>query len=109
MRSSRKVLGQAALAATTLTDVYTAPHGADVDGLSVVVCNRSATATTFRVAVSPAGAAIDNKHYVFYDVELPGNETFSGQVGLMLGQTDVVRVYAAGGSVSVTVCGVEHS
>lgn len=107
MAEAYKVLGQAALAATTLTDVYTVPALTSAVVSSVVLCNRSATPTTARVAVSPAGASIDNKHYVAYDIELLGNESIALTLGITLATTDILRAYAAAATVSVNVFGTE--
>jgi len=107
MGEMRKVLGQAALAATTLTAVYTVPGNAQAVISSLVVCNRSGSARTFRIAVSPNGAAIANEHYLYYDVALPAADAFTATVGLTLGPRDVVRVYASDTNCSVSVFGVE--
>lgn len=106
MAEALKVLGQAALAATTLTSVYTVPADTSAVVSTFVICNRS-TATTFRVAVSPAGAAIDNAHYIFYDVTLPANDSFVATIGGTLATTDIIRFYAGSANVSVTVFGSE--
>lgn len=105
MADTLKVLGQAALAATTLTDVYTAASPATVSTVSV--CNRSATATTFRVSVAVAGAADATKQYLFYDVPLAGNDSFTATLGITMAATDVLRAYAGAATVSVNVFGVE--
>jgi hypothetical protein len=104
---TRKVLGQSAPSATTLTDLYTVPASTQVVGSALVICNRGATSTTFRVAVSPAGAAIANAHYQFYDVSVPANDTLIVVIGLTLGATDVVRVYATAAQLSFSLYGVE--
>lgn len=107
MAETRKILGQAALAATTLTDVYTVPGSTQAVVSSVVVCNRSGSATTFRLSLAVAGAADANKQYLYFDVALPANDTFVATIGIALGAADVVRAYTAGSSVSVNVLGVE--
>lgn len=98
------VLGQSAPAATTLTDAYTVPAAKHAT-VRVLVCNRS-TATTFRLAVSPAGASIANAHYIAYDQPLEANDAASS-VAVTVTAGDVVRVYSASGSVSFTVTGIE--
>lgn len=105
MADTLKVLGQAALSATTLTDVYTAAAAATVS--TVVVCNRSSTPTTFRLSVAVAGAADATKQYFAYDVPLAGNDTVPFTIGLTMAATDVLRAYAGAATVSVNVFGVE--
>lgn len=107
MAETRKVLGQSALAATTLTDVYTVPVATEAVISSVVICNRSATDTTVRLAVAEAGAVASDKQYLYYDLALPGNMTFIATIGITLGAADVLRAYAAAATVSVNVYGVE--
>lgn len=102
-----KTLGQSAPSATTETTLYTVPAAQAAIVSSVVVCNRGATATTFRVSVSVGGGATANKDYLYYDVALPANDTFTGTLGLTLAATDVVRVYAGNGNLSFAAYGTE--
>lgn len=103
------VLGQSNPSAATLTTLYTVPATTETVVSSLVVCNRSSTATTFRVAVRPAGAAISNEHYLYYDVPIPGNETFVATIGITLEATDVVSVYATLATLSFNLFGNEAS
>lgn len=107
MATTDKVLGQAALAATTLTDLYTVPLATSAIVSTITVCNRSATPTTFRLAVAPAGATDDNKHYLAYDAPLAANEVWAWTVGITLAATDKIRAYAGAATVSVNVFGEE--
>ena len=109
MAAALKVLGQSNPSAATLTTAYTVPGATSAVCSSVVVCNRSATGTTFRIAVSPAGAAIDNKHYIYYDMPIAGNDTFIATIGISLATTDVVRVYATLATLSFNIFGQEQS
>jgi hypothetical protein len=107
MADATKILGQAALAATTLTDVYTTPGATSTTISSYVVCNRSAASTTWRMSVCQGGAADTNAQYNYYDLPIPGNETFVGTIGVTLAAGDVIRFYAAAATISVSVYGVE--
>jgi len=104
-----KVLGQLAPSATTLTDLYTVPSSTVAMISSIAVCNRGGTDTTFRIAVSPGGAAIANAHYVYYDLALLANDSFMATIGITLAATDVVRVFAGNGNLSFSLFGVEIS
>lgn len=102
---SQKVLGQSAPSAATLTTLYTVPSTTETVVSTLTICNRSATATTIRVAVRPAGASISDEHYLYYDLTIPGNETFATTIGMTLATTDVVSVYALLATVSFSLFG----
>jgi len=76
---------------------------------SIVVCNRSAAATSFRIAVRAAGAAISNEMYLYYDVAINGNDTFVATIGISLATTDKVDVYATLATLSFTLFGTENT
>lgn len=92
-----KVLGQANPAASGLTTLYTVPSGSQAVCSTLSVCNLSST-TTFRVAVRPSGESIVNKHYIVYDNYVNNNDTIMLTLGISLGSSDVVSVYAASNS-----------
>jgi hypothetical protein len=108
-----KVLGQEAPGATTPTDLYSVPDytndskSGQTTCSSIVICNRGATATTFRVSVSVAEAATANKDYIFYDAPINGNTTVTAVLGITLGEKDMMRVYAGNANLSFTLFGVE--
>ena len=87
-------------AAASLSALYTCPALTTSVVSSITVCNLSNTQTTFRVALSPLGAAIADSHYIYYDVTLAGNDTFIFTGGITLIATDEIRVYSASGDVS---------
>jgi hypothetical protein len=111
MAVAYKVLGQRDPAATTLEDAYTVPGGGVLSAIvsSITVCNRDAAATSYRIAVRPAGAAIATKHYIAYDAEILGNEFYVITLGLTIATTDVVSVYASLATLSFNVFGQENS
>lgn len=109
MATALKVLGQQAPSAATLTTLYTVPALTSTVVSSLVVANRSATATTFRIAIRPAGAAIANQHYLYYDVSIQGNDTFIATIGVSLATTDVISVYNTLATVSFNAFGQENT
>lgn len=109
MSETLKVLGQSAPAATTATTLYTVPASKAAVGSSLMVCNRAATAGTFRVAVRPGGAVLANEHYIYYDAVLAANSTLAATLGITLATTDVVTVYASSADFSFTLFGSEVS
>ena len=109
MAEALKVLGQEAVAATTATTLYTVPADTEAVVSSIVAANRSSSATTIRIAIRPAGAALANEHYIAYDLPLEGNATEAFKLGITLAETDVVTVYAAAATVSFSAFGSEVS
>lgn len=106
MSVNYKVLGQVAPAITTLTTLYTVPAAKESVASTLTICNRGA-ATTFRIAVRPAGAAIDPKHYQTYNAPLDAGDSVFLTLGLTLAATDVVSVYAGSADVSFSLFGSE--
>lgn len=102
-----KVLGQLAPGAASLSTLYTVPALTSTAVSSIVVCNRSAVATSFRIAIRPAGGAISNEMYLYYDVILAGNDTFVATIGITLATTDIVSVYATLATLSFNLFGQE--
>jgi len=108
MPQTYKVLGQSAPNAATTANVYTVPASTQAVVSSIVVTNRNNNANiTYRLAVQPAGAALANQHYIAYDSTVTGLDTVALSLGLSLGNTDVVSVYAGNANVSFSVFGVE--
>lgn len=109
MADTLKILAQAELAATTLTDVYTVPASRSTTVSTITVCNRTGANLTFRLSVAAAGAADTNSQYLYYDMPLPAKDTFAITLGITLSTTDKIRAYASAAGVSVNVFGVEVS
>lgn len=109
MASVLKVLAQSYPSATTLTSIYTTPSLTSTVVSSIFVCNQTGNIATFRIAVSPAGATITNGHYIYYDVEIQGNDTMNLVSGITLATTDVIRVYSSILGLSFNVFGQENS
>lgn len=104
-----KVLAQSAPAATTETDLYTVPASTNTTLSSIVICNRSAVAVTFRITIAIAGAVTSNAQYIYYDQPLDANSSFIATIGITLAATDKIRIYASTANLSFNVFGVEVS
>jgi uncharacterized protein (UPF0212 family) len=102
-----KVLGQTDPLAATLTTGYTVPALTSTVISTIVVANRSATPTKFRIAIRPNGAAISNEQYLYYDVDIGANDTFACTFGITLDAADVVSVYATLATLSFNIFGEE--
>ena len=107
MADSIKILGQTA--ANAATDLYTVPSLTQTTVSTLVVSNRSPAEKSFRVSVSPAGAATVVADYLFYDVPLAANSTLTATLGITLTETDVVRTYSSATGMSFNLFGVETS
>jgi len=108
MANSYKTLGQVDLTSTGMTDVYTAPVSTEAIVSTIVLANRTASATTYRIAVRTEGDSLSNKHYIAYDVALAASNSTTLTLGIALAATDVVSVSAAdANAVSVNIFGTE--
>ena len=107
MATTYKVLGQVAPDATTATTLYTVPSATQAVVSTLVVANRSATQTEYRIAVRPAGATLANEHYIVYNVAVAANDSTTLTLGLTLAATDVVTVYADSADLSFSLFGSE--
>ena len=104
---AKKVLGQINPSATTATTLYTVPSAKSAVVSSLTICNQTATAATFRIAVRPAGATLAAVHYIAYDVTVGASDTTALTLGITLATTDVITVYASTATLSFHAYGDE--
>ena len=107
MTDSLKILGQVDTAATTVTTLYTVPDLTQTTVSSIVVCNRTGSAITFRLSVHDEGAGADDKQYLYYDKSVAANDSLTIVIGITLNQTDVIKVYASAVNMSFNIFGCE--
>jgi hypothetical protein len=107
MAFTYKVLGQLAPSATTATTLYTVPVATQSVISTITIANRAATTATYRIAIRPLGATLANQHYIAYDVLVNANDTTPLTLGISLGATDVVTVYASNANLSFGIFGTE--
>ena len=108
MATSYKVLGQSAPSSASATTLYTVPGATQAVVSTINVVNTDAsTADTIRIAIRPAGAALDPKHYIIYGLTLSAGTTFSYTSGVTLDTTDVITIYSANGTSSFSAFGSE--
>lgn len=108
MAEAYSVLGQSNPGAATLTTLYTCPALTQTIISTITIANRS-TATSFRIAVRPAGGAISDEMYIAYDVPIDANESIALTLGITLEATDVLSVYATLATLSFNAFGVEKT
>lgn len=106
MANQYKVLGQSNPLSATNTTLYTVPAATQAVISSLIICNR-ANSTNYRVAIRPAGATIDDKHYIIYDSYVNQYDSVILTIGATLGNTDVVTVYAGANTLSFSLFGTE--
>ena len=99
--------GAATLTATTNTNLYTVPASTSTVVSTIVICNQAASAATYRIAVRPAGAAVDNRHYIAYGATVAASDSTALTLGLTLATTDIVTVYASASTLSFALFGSE--
>jgi hypothetical protein len=106
MATAYKVLGQAHPAAASDTTLYTVPAATSAVCSTIAICNLGVS-TTYRIAVRPAGASIEDKHYVVYEAAINQYDTVMLTLGITLAATDVVTINAATADVSFNLFGSE--
>lgn len=109
MAIAYKVLGQSNPSADSLTTVYTVPASTEAVISTIVVANRGAADTSFRIAVRPNGASISDEHYIAYDVAITANSLAAFTLGMTMDASDVLSVYADDATLSFNVFGQEIS
>ena len=109
MPTAYKVLGQVAPSAITNTTLDTVPSATQAVVSTISVCNRAATAATYRIAVRPAGGTLANEHYIAFDAPIAANNSIFITVGVTLAATDVITVYASSANLSFSAFGSEIS
>ena len=106
MATVYKVLGQIQPASTTATTLYTVPANTSTVCSTMSICNMGSS-TTYRVAIRPAGASLENKHYMIYESAINQYDTVFLTIGTTLAATDVVTVYAGTENISFQLFGSE--
>lgn len=104
-----KQLGRSNPAAATLTTLYTVPAATAAVLSTISICNRSATATSFRLSHALAGAADALDQYFVYDAPIAGNSTVPFTLGIVMAATDVLRIYATLATLTFIVWGEERT
>lgn len=107
MARTYKTLAQVIPGAASLTTLYTVPASTQSVVSSIIVCNQSATPTSFRLSIAVAALADTPKQYIAYDVPIGAFETIPFVVGVTLATTDLIRCYATLATVSFNVFGEE--
>ena len=107
MAATYKVLGQVNPSATTATTAYTVPSATETVISTITVANIGPAPATYRIAVRPNGATLENKHYVVYDSSVAPQSTDTLTLGITLDATDVVTILASTANLAFNLFGSE--
>jgi hypothetical protein len=107
MATTYKVLGQVNPSATTATTLYTVPAATQAVVSTIAVCNQAGTSATYRIAVRVAGSALSAEEYIVYGATVAASDSILLTLGLTLGATDVITVYASSANLSFNAFGSE--
>ena len=107
MAATYKVLGQVNPAASTATTAYTVPSATETVISTITIANLGPAPATYRIAVRPNGAALENKHYVVYDANIAPQDTETLTLGMTMDATDVVTVLASTATMAFNLFGSE--
>lgn len=102
-----KVLGQTIPIGGNLVALYTVPSNSQSSISTLVICNQNNVGTSFNISVSIGGAADTPAQYIYYQIPLDVNDTFTATIGISLSAGDVIRCLSSTGNVSFNLFGVE--
>jgi hypothetical protein len=108
-----KVLGQVAtatLGANTEGTLYTVPSSTSAVASTIMVCNQSASAATYRIAIRPAAdGSTTAKHWIAFGPTVGGSDSTSLTLGLTLAAGDKIQILGSSATMSFSVFGSEIS
>ena len=108
MATTYKVLGQQNPSATTETTLYTVPSSTSTVVSSLSICNQTATAATYRIAIRPsADTSTAAKHWIVYGATVAASDSTILTLGVTLATGDKIQVYASTANLSFSAFGSE--
>ena len=67
---------------------------------SIVVCNTSASAVTYRIGLMGSAGTPGASEWIVYDASIAGNDTVGLTLGLTMGNTQFLRVSSSANTLS---------
>lgn len=107
MANAYKILGQVADASANDVELYLVPASTEAVVSTIVVCNREASANTFRIATKTDNSAVANTDYVAYDSSINANDTITLTLGVTLQTGAEISVGASDANVTFQAYGTE--
>lgn len=107
MAITYKILGQST-GSLSDTNLYTVPIGSSSVLSTIVICNTTGSALTYRLAVIPSGSTLSNKHYIAYETNIGSNDTTALTLGITLGSEEKLNIYGSA-SLAFSVFGSQIS
>jgi hypothetical protein len=107
LAATYKVLGQVNPSATTATTAYTVPSATETVISTITVANLGSGPATYRIAIRPNGATLENKHYIVFDSSVAPQSTDTLTIGITLDASDVVTVLASTATMAFNLFGSE--
>lgn len=108
MSKGYKVAGQASLAASVDTTIYTVPSEHEFVGSTLACVNRdTGTVAALNVAIVPSGSTLSDEHYIEYGRLIAPRQSIRLTLGMSLSEGDKVILTSDESSVSATLFGVE--
>lgn len=108
MANVYKILGQVADASANDVELYL-QAGVETIVSTITICNRSATAKTFRIATKSDNSAVANADYIAYDTTIEGNDTITLTLGITLQAAAEISVGASSADVTFQAFGTQIS
>jgi hypothetical protein len=110
MAISYKRLGATTVAANTNTQLYVVPALTSTIVSSLVVANIGTSTGTFRVAiVEGAIGTVTNKDFIYYDISIAANDTFTATCGFTMATTNTILVRSNNTNIVFSAFGSEIS
>ena len=110
MAATYRVLAQSNPSATTETTLYTVGAGVAAVVSTIMICNQSSSAGTYRIAVRPAAdGATAAKHWIVYGATVAGSDATALTLGITLAAGDKIQIYASSANMSFSAFGSEIS
>lgn len=108
MATVYKILGKTAVVAATPTLVYTVPANYAAVVSTIIICNTSSTAYTYRIAICPGAiASVTLADYIAYDATIGANDTVAITIGATMAAASQVLVQASNAAVVFSLFGSE--
>lgn len=102
-----KKLGQAAIAVSPGTLIYTVPTGYIADVRDMVISNTTAAPIGLTLSMVDSGGAMSSSNWLFPNVSIQGNRTVTLTGFQTMNQGDFIKAYGSAAGLNVRITGEE--